>query len=53
MNLTTKQTIISDFLYHIYLESDSKELDEWIVYLARETGDEKLAKRLEIMNNDY
>lgn len=46
MNLTTKQTIISDFLYHIYLESDSKELDEWIVYLARENGDTKLAEMM-------
>ena len=40
------QTIISDFLYNIYLESDSKELDEWIVYLARENGDEKLANAI-------
>lgn len=47
MNLTTKQTIISDFLYHIYLESDSNDLDEWIVYLARENGDEKLAQAIE------
>lgn len=46
MNLTTKQTIISDFLYNIYLESDSKELDEWLVYLARENGDEQLAKMI-------
>lgn len=46
LNLTTKQTIISDFLYSIYLESDSKELDEWIVYLARENGDEQLAKMI-------
>lgn len=46
MNLTIKQTIISDFLYNIYLESDSKELDEWIVYLARENGDEKLANAI-------
>lgn len=47
MNLTTKQTIISDFLYHIYLESDSEELDEWIIYLARENNDEKLAQAIE------
>lgn len=46
LNLTTKQTIISDFLYHIYLESDSNELDEWLVYLARENGDEQLAKMI-------
>lgn len=47
MNLTTKQTIISDFLYNIYLKSDSKELDEWIMYLARENGDEVLAVAIE------
>lgn len=46
MNLTTKQTIISDFLYNIYLESDSKELDEWLSYLALENGDERLAKAI-------
>ena len=44
MNLTIKQTIISDFLYTMYLNSDSKELDDWISYLARENGDEQLAK---------
>lgn len=47
LNLTSKQTIISDFLYNIYLESDSKELDSWIIYLARENGDEKLAQAIE------
>ena len=46
LNLTTKQTMISDFLYNIYLESDSKELDEWLIYLARESGDEQLAKMM-------
>ena len=46
LNLTTKQTIVSEFLYNVYLESDSKELDEWLVYLARENGDEELAKAL-------
>lgn len=46
MNLTTKQTIISDFLYNIYFESDSKELDEWLSYLALENGDEKLSKAI-------
>lgn len=46
MNLTKQQTYVSDFLYNIYLESDSKELDEWLVYLARENGDEKLAKMI-------
>lgn len=47
LNLTSKQTIISDFLYNIYFESDSKELDEWLVYLARESGDERLAQLME------
>lgn len=44
MNFTKQQTCVSEFLYHVYLESDSKELDEWLVYLARESGDEQLAK---------
>lgn len=43
MNLTKQQTYVSDFLYNIYLESDSNELDEWLAYLARENGDEQLA----------
>lgn len=43
MNLTKQQTYVSDFLYNIYLESDSKDLDEWLTYLARENGDEQLA----------
>ena len=43
LNLTKEQTYVSEFLYAIYLESDSKELDEWLVYLARENGDEELA----------
>lgn len=46
LNLTSKQTIISDFLYNIYLESDSEELDKWLAYLARENGDEQLAKMI-------
>lgn len=46
LNLTKQQTYVSDFLYNIYLESDSKELDEWLVYLARENGDEKLANMI-------
>lgn len=50
MNLTKQQTYVSDFLYNVYLTSDSKELDEWLAYLARENGDEQLA---EAMNNDY
>lgn len=47
MNLTKQQTYVSDFLYDIYLESDSKDLDEWLAYLARENGDEQLAKMIE------
>ena len=43
LNLTKEQTYVSEFLYNIYLESDSKELDAWLVYLARENGDEELA----------
>lgn len=46
MNLTKQQTYVSDFLYNIYLESDSKDLDEWLEYLARENGDEQLAKMI-------
>ena len=46
MNLTKAQTYVSDFLYNIYLESDSKELDSWLAYLARENGDEQLAKMM-------
>lgn len=44
MNLTKAQTYVSDFLYNVYLESDSKELDSWLAYLARENGDEQLAQ---------
>lgn len=46
MNLTKPQTYVSEFLYNIYLESDSKELDEWLAYLARENGDEQLANAI-------
>lgn len=46
LNLTKQQTYISDFLYHIYLASDSRDLDEWLEYLARENGDEQLAKMI-------
>lgn len=44
--MTSKQIAISDFLYIMYLESDSKELDEWLIFLARENGDEQLAKMM-------
>lgn len=46
LNLTKQQTYVSDFLYNVYLKSDSKELDKWLEYLARENGDEQLAKAL-------
>lgn len=46
MNLTKQQTCVSEFLYNVYLESDSKELDEWLAYLARENGDEQLANAI-------
>lgn len=46
MNLTKEQTYVSDFLYNIYLESDSEELDNWLVYLALENGDEQLANMI-------
>lgn len=44
--MTNRQIAISDFLYSIYLKSDSKELDEWLIYLARESGDERLARMI-------
>lgn len=44
MNLTEAQTYVSNFLYDIYLDSDSEELDSWLAYLALENGDEPLAK---------
>ena len=47
LDLTKQQTYVSEFLYNVYLESDSKELDEWLVYLARESGDERLAQLME------
>lgn len=47
LNLSKKQTVISDFLYNMYLESDSIEFDLWIAYLARTNGDEKLAQLIE------
>lgn len=46
MNLTKEQIYVSDFLYNVYLTSDSKELDAWLAYLARENGDEQLAKMI-------
>lgn len=45
--MTSRQIAISDFLYTVYLNSDSKELDEWLIYLARESGDEQLAQLME------
>lgn len=45
--MTNRQIVVSDFLYAMYLQSDSKELDEWLIYLARESGDEQLAQLME------
>lgn len=44
--MTNRQIIVSDFLYSMYLYSDSKELDEWLIYLARENGDEQLVRMM-------
>lgn len=44
--MTKRQSVVSDFLYAMYLNSDSKELDEWLIYLARENGDERLARMM-------
>lgn len=46
MELTKAQTYVSDFLSRVYLYSDSEDLDKWLIYLARENGDEQLAKTL-------
>lgn len=46
MNLTKEQTYVSDFILNVYLQSDSQDLDEWLIYLARENGDEELAKAM-------
>lgn len=46
LNLTKQQTYVSDFLYNIYLESDSEELDEWLQFLAIENGDLELARTI-------
>lgn len=46
LNLTKQQTYVSDFLYNIYLESDSEELDKWLQFLAIENGDLELARAI-------
>lgn len=46
LNLTKQQTYVSEFLYNVYLESDSEELDKWLAYLARENNDEQLANTI-------
>lgn len=46
LNLTKQQTYVSDFLYNVYLESDSEDLDKWLEYLARENNDEQLANTI-------
>ena len=47
LNLTKEQAYVSTFLFNVYLYSDSKELDDWLIYLVRENGDELLAKAME------
>lgn len=47
LNFSKEQKVISDFLYYMYRESDSVELDLWIAYLARHAGDEQLAIAIE------
>lgn len=44
--MTKKQQIISDFLFDMYIQSDSKELDEWLQYLALENGDTLLQQKM-------
>ena len=46
MELTKAQTYVSDFLFNIYLESDSEELDAWLGWLALMNGDKKLAEAM-------
>lgn len=46
LNLTKQQTYVSEFLYNVYLKSDSEELDRWLAYLARENNDEQLANTI-------
>lgn len=55
MFLTKAKAHVSDFLFNIYLDSDSEELDKWLGFLARANGDEKLAKMIDegVMNYDY
>lgn len=50
MALTKTQTHVSDFLFNIYLESDSDELDKWLAWLALMNGDKKLAEAMD--NNE-
>ena len=44
--MTKAQTYVSDFLFNIYLESDSDELDAWLGWLALMNGDKKLAEAI-------
>lgn len=50
MALTKARTHVSDFLFNIYLESDSDELDKWLAWLALMNGDKKLAEAMD--NNE-
>lgn len=44
--MTNKQQIVSDFLFDMYIQIDSKELDEWLQYLALENGDKLLQQKM-------
>lgn len=44
---TEQQTSIIQFLIEQVIESDSRELDLWLAYLARQAGDEQLAIAIE------
>ena len=44
---TEQQTSVIQFLIEQAIESDSRELDLWLAYLARQAGDEQLAIAIE------
>lgn len=49
---TKQQDIISTFLFKVWFQSDSDELDAWLAYLARENKDDELAELFEVNDND-
>lgn len=44
---TEQQSSVIQFLIEQAIESDSRELDLWLAYLARQAGDEQLAIAIE------